>query len=127
MWLDDFLPCLWAALACAGFCLMFNVRTGILICCSGGALGWLVYLIFQAAGCSNALCCLFAAIAISIFAEIMARLRKYPVTTYLLISSLPLVPGAGIYYTMRSAFEGEMMLFLQQGMETIGTAICLAV
>lgn len=124
-----FLPCLWAFLACMGFCVFLNVRTvpGVMICCCGGALGWLVYLLALLAGASDLLGYFLAALSISAFAEIMARVRKSPVTGYLLISFLPLVPGAGIYYTMEYALQGNTQMFLNQGMHTLGLAGSLAV
>lgn len=122
-----FLPCLWAFLACGGFCVILNVRTGSLFCCCGGALGWLIYLLAMLA-CANELLSYFlAAMGISLYSEIMARVRKYPVTGYLLISCYPLVPGAGIYYTMQYALQGDMAQFLQTGLHTLGIAGCLAV
>lgn len=122
------LPCLWAFLACAGFCLIFNVRTwtGALLCCIGGVVGWLVYLLMMSA-CGNDLIANFvAAMAFSIYSEIMARIRKCPVTGYLLVSFFPLVPGAGIYYTMLHAMHGDTAAALEQGMHTLGIACCLA-
>ena len=122
-----FLPCLWAFLACGGFCLIMNVRTGIIYCCIGGALGWLVYLLIMLVCDNDLVSCFLAAMAISLYAEIMARIRKCPVTGYLLVSLFPLVPGAGIYYTMRYALQGDTAMFLQQGLHTLGIACCLAV
>lgn len=122
-----FLPCLWAFLACAGFCLILNVRTGILFCCIGGTVGWLVYLLAMLV-CDNDLISYFlAAMAISLYSEIMARIRKCPVTGYILISFFPLVPGAGIYYSMRYAMQGDTAMFLHEGLHTLGIACCLAV
>ena len=124
-----FLPCLWAFLACLGFCVVLNIRTlsGMLICGCGGALGWLVYLLALLAGANDLLGYFLAALVISAFAEIMARVRKCPVTGYLLISFLPLVPGAGIYYTMEYVLRGNTEMFLSQGLHTLGLAGSLAV
>lgn len=122
-----FLPCLWAFLACLGFCVILNVRTGVLICCIGAALGWLVYLLGSLGGGNDLICFFLAAMAVSVYAEIMARIRKCPVTGYLLISFLPLVPGAGIYNTMKYALQGDVDLFLDQGLHTLGIAVCLSV
>lgn len=124
-----FLPCLWAFLACLGFCIVLNIRTlsGMLICCCGGTLGWLVYLLALLAGANDLLGYFLAALVIAAFAEIMARIRKCPVTGYLLISFLPLVPGAGIYYTMEYMLQGNTQMFLSQGMHTLGLAGSLAV
>jgi uncharacterized membrane protein YjjB (DUF3815 family) len=106
---------------------IFNVRTGGLICCLGGAWGWLVYLLAALTGCSDLLCYFLAAMAISAYSEVMARVRKCPVTGYLLLSFFPLVPGAGIYYTMEYAIQGNTEMFLEQGLHTLGIACCLAV
>ena len=107
------LPCTYAFLACAGFCLIFNIHgPGILICCFGGALGWLVYLL--------------AAIVITLYSEIMARIRRCPVTGYLVIALLPLVPGGGIYEAMLHCVRGDTQLFLSALVRTFGIAGALA-
>lgn len=121
-----FLPCLWAFLACGGFCVMFNVRTGILLCCIGGALGWLVYLLVGLVFEGDLPCYFVAAMAIAAYSEIMARVRKCPVTGYIVISLFPLVPGASIYYTMLYAMQGQTELAAKTGMHTLGIAGCLA-
>lgn len=124
-----FLPCLWAFVACMGFCVIMNLRniSGVLICCFGGTLGWLTYLVALLAGAGDLLGYFVAALVISAYAEIMARVRKCPVTGYLLISFFPLVPGAGIYHTMEYLMQGNTEMFLSQGMHTLGLAGSLAV
>ena len=69
----------------------------------------------------------FASVIAAIYSEVMARSRKYPVTSYLVISSIPLLPGAGIYYTMSFGLEGNMQAALQKGLETAGIAGSIAV
>lgn len=68
----------------------------------------------------------FAALVISAWSEVMARLRKCPVTSYLLVALFPLVPGGGIYYTMEHALNGDTELFLDTLMHTLGLAGALA-
>ena len=124
LWL---LPCLYSFLACAGFCLVFNIHgPGIVICGVGGALGWLVYLLAALLTPSEILCFLFSAIAITLYSEIMARIRRCPVTSYLIIALLPLVPGGGIYNAMRFCAEGDMPMFLTTLVHTFGIAGALA-
>ena len=65
--------------------------------------------------------------AIAAFAEIMARVRKYPAISYLIISVLPLIPGSSIYYTALGAMQGDMDRFIYYGTETLGTAGAMAV
>ena len=64
---------------------------------------------------------------IGIFSEVMARLRRCPVTGYLLVSLLPLVPGGGIYYAMSYCVAGDTQLFLETLLRTFGMAAALAV
>lgn len=110
-----------------GFCLLFNVHgLGILIGSLGGALGYLVYLFVGLFTDNVYLCTFIAAMVISTYSEIMARIRKFPVTGYLLVSFFPLVPGSGIYYTMQYCIQGDTQRFLGKGMETIIIAGCLA-
>ena len=124
LWL---LPCLYSFLACAGFCLVFNIHgPGIAICGIGGALGWLVYLLAGLLTPNEILCFLLSATVITLYSEIMARIRRCPVTSYLIIALLPLVPGDGIYNAMRFCAEGDMPMFLSSLVHTFGIAGALA-
>ncbi len=122
------LPALFAFVGCGGFAVIYNIHGGgILICAFGGALGWLTYLLSAPLLQSDIIQTFAAAVAISIYAEIMARLRKCPVTGYLLVAIFPLVPGGGIYYTMEHAINGETGAFLSSFLHTLGIAGALAV
>ena len=99
----------------------------MVLCCLGGALGWLVFRWADAAGTGIYLQYLLSAIAIAIYAEVMARVRKFPITAYLVVSFFPLVPGSYIYYTMYYAIQGQRQLFMETGLQTIGLAACLAI
>ncbi len=121
------LPCFFAFWACFGFCIIFNIHgSGIWICCGGGSLGWLVYLIAQELRLGSLVAALLAGVAISLWSETMARVRKCPVTGYLLVAFFPLVPGGGVYYAMRFAIAGETRSFATTLMDTLSTAGALA-
>lgn len=122
------LPCLWAFLACVGFGIVFNIQGfGILICGLGAAVGWLVYLLSMASIHSDIFSAFLAAMSISAYSELMARIRRCPVTGYLQVALLPLVPGAGIYHAMRYCVTGETQLFLSTLLHTLGFAAALSV
>lgn len=87
----------------------------MVLCCLGGALGWAVYLAMGMVTGSIYLRYLVAGIAIAAYAEAMARVRKYPITAYLVVSFFPLVPGSYIYYAMYYAIQGQRQLFLESG------------
>ncbi len=123
-----FLPCLYAFVSSLAFAILFNIHgSGILICGAGGALGWLVYLLAAPTFQSPILQSFFAALAISAYSELMSRIRKCPVTGYLLVAFFPLVPGGGIYFTMKYCMDGQTDLFISKGLETLGIAGALAV
>ena len=65
-------------------------------------------------------------IALAVYAEIMARVRRAPATGYLHVALLPMVPGGGIYYTMEYGIAGNTERFLETGMHTLGIAGSLA-
>ena len=115
-------------LACSGFVLVFNVHGwGKALCVLGGAITWAVYCLAEYIGASSLLCFFIATVAATVFSEIMARVRKYPATSYLIISLLPLIPGAGIYYTAQQAVQKNLSGFLSYGSNTIYTAGTMAV
>lgn len=121
------LPFLFACVASSGFAIIYNIHgPGILICAFGGGLGWLAYLLSAPLGGDIART-LIAAVVIAAYSEIMARIRRCPVTGYLLVGIFPLVPGGGVYYTMEHAINGENTLFLDSFLHTLGVAGALAV
>ena len=63
---------------------------------------------------------------ISIYAELMARLLKTPTTTFHMTGLIPLIPGGSLYYTMKSALEGQSGSFLDKGIYTVELAVALA-
>jgi uncharacterized membrane protein YjjB (DUF3815 family) len=116
-----------AFFSCVGFSIVFNLKGWNIVYASiGGAIGWAVYLVTPALG-GELLRFFVATVAITVYAEVMARLCKTPVTAYLVVSLLPLVPGGGIYYTMRYFINGETQLFIETGLNTLAIAGALAV
>lgn len=113
---------------CCGFCILFNTHgRGCVLCIIGGVATWMLYLLWGALGCDVYAANLFAALFAALYAEGMARVRKCPAMPYLVIAILPLLPGAGVYYTMSLGLEGDMMDAVGKGLETIGIAGSLAV
>lgn len=120
--------CIVCLIGCIGFGILFNVHSlGLPLCAWGGCLTWLVYLLaFQYTGniyVANFWATAFAAA----YSEILARIRKYPATSYLVVSLFPLLPGAGIYYTMGYALDGSVNLAVHKGLQTAAVAGVMAV
>lgn len=120
--------CIGSAVGCIGFAILFNIHgPGGLLCALGGVLTWAIYYITVHTGGSEILAYLFGAVFSSLYAEIMARVRKYPAISYLVVSVFPLIPGAGVYYAMNYAVRGEMENFAHQGMHTAAIAGVMAI
>ena len=114
-------------IGCIGFSIYFNIHgPGILVCAMGGTLTWAVYLIALEFGVGIIYANLLGGIVASIYAEVMARVRHFPAISYLVVSLFPLLPGAGIYYTMAYAVENEMTRFAAKGYQTAAIAAALA-
>ena len=122
------LQCLFSLISCIGFAIIFNIHgPGGLLCALGGALSWGVYCITMELGYTDITAYFWSGLFSSVYSEIMARLRRYPAISYLVVSIFPLIPGAGVYYTVRHAMQRDMQAFASQGMHTIAIAGVLAV
>ena len=115
-------------IGCFGFVILFNIHGfGGHLCALGGVIVWASYLLITKIGGSNITANFGAAMVASLYSEIMARVRKYPAISYLVISIFPLIPGASVYYTMTYAVRDEMNAFVDQMMQTIAIAGAIAV
>jgi uncharacterized membrane protein YjjP (DUF1212 family) len=120
--------CIAALVACTGFLFIFNVHGyGSLLCLLGSVFSWLVFSFAEHFGANAILASFAATIAAAGYAEVMARIRKYPALPYLVISILPLLPGAGIYYTANSLVLNDMHNFGVYGRSTVAIAGAMAV
>ena len=114
--------------ACFGFVILYNVNDwGRIMCAVGSARTWFVDRLCSRAGHTVYSANFFSEVVAAFYSEAMGRWRKCPVTSYLVISSIPLLPGAGIYYTMSIGLSGAVQEALQKGLETAGIAGSLAV
>ena len=117
-----------AYIACLGFGFLFHIRGRLLfITPIGGVIIWAAELILRDFIASVVVRALLATMLAAIFCEIVARVMKVPVTVFMIIAILPLVPGGGIYYTMQACIRSDYALFVTKGIETIGIAGAIAV
>lgn len=113
---------------CIGFSIIFNIHGhGVLLCVLGGVVTWLIFLFANRGLGSELSAYLVSTLFAAAYSEVMARVRKYPAITYLVVSVFPLLPGAGIYYTMTYAMSGELERFASQGLHTAAIAGIMAV
>ncbi|MGL4981493.1 MAG: threonine/serine exporter family protein [Treponemataceae bacterium] len=82
-------------------------KIDIFWCSLIGMLGWIVYSFLTLFDGSFLIAYATASFLIALLAEILAFVIKNPATVYLLPSLFPLVPGYGMFVTMRSVVLGE--------------------
>jgi len=119
---------LYASLATLGFGILFNIKgKNLIIATIGGGLSWFFYLLFIHFQTGELLSYFLAALICSIFSEVMARINKTPVTTFIVCGIIPLVPGMGMYNTMLEFTRGNASLAISKCLETISIAGAIAV
>lgn len=119
---------IYSSLATYGFCLIFNVRGMIAMSASFvGGLGWMVYIISSKLGFSIGVAFFLAGVVVTLGSEIIARILKTPVTSALIPTFTPLVPGGGAYYTMLYLFNGEYTRAMEKGAETFIISVAIII
>ena len=116
-----------ALLATVFIAVLFQVRKeNIFAAAIGGGLGCLVNECGLALGLGMFFSIFLASLALASYSEIMARVRKTTVTTFLISGLFPLVPGAGMYYTMLAIVHNDLSEALSTGISTLSTAAVMA-
>ncbi|MDO4701252.1 MAG: threonine/serine exporter family protein [Erysipelotrichaceae bacterium] len=116
-----------ALLASLGFGVLFNLKQHkLFFACLGGGIGafiheWTMYL-----GFSSVLSLLVASMVIAMYSELMARKLKTPVTSFMLVALILLVPGGGMYYTMLEVILNRTDNAIIIGVDTLAKAGALA-
>jgi uncharacterized membrane protein YjjB (DUF3815 family) len=118
---------LWAALATAGFAVLFNLRgRDIPLAAAGAAVSWAISSPVIAATGSQAAGFFVAATVIGLWAEFLAIILRRPASIYIVCAIIPLVPGSGMYYTMLASVKGETLNALSAGLQTLQAAGAIA-
>ncbi|MBE6070836.1 MAG: threonine/serine exporter [Clostridium butyricum] len=116
-----------AFLASLGFGILFNIKgKNLFFAALGGSLSWFIYLLFKTNNFSEISSLFISSIVFSIYSEICARTLKTPVTTIIICALIPLVPGAGMYYTMYEIISGNSSKALEYALNTLASAGTLA-
>lgn len=119
---------LMAYLASLSFAYIFNLnRRTALLAAIGGSIGWLFYSQGLAFFHDMNIAYFLGAVALSYYAEIMARKTRTPVTSYITPALIPLVPGSGLYRTMLQSLEGNYNEALREGITTMMASGALAI
>lgn len=116
-----------ALLGSLGFSLLFGLRPRYLLLASlGGGICWAFYQFCLQSGLSVFVTCFAASAFSAIYGEILARIMKAPAPLFFIPTIIPLIPGSLLYYTMRSAVQGNLDAAAVHGIQTLQTALAIA-
>lgn len=110
-----------------GFVILFNVpRKYYLSAGLTGVAGWLTYIAategFQT---SPAMATFFATFVVVLISRILTVRLRCPITIFLIAGIIPLVPGAGVYYTAYYLMTGELAQAFEKGMGAVKVAFAI--
>ncbi len=121
------LQVLMGAIGSLGYAVLFNIRgVKLIFAMLGGAIGWSVYLLLGGQYPNDQMQYMLAAMAATLYAEVLARIMRVPVTVFCVSSLIPLIPGGSLYYTMAYCLEGNNAGFYERGIYTLTIATMLA-
>ena len=118
---------LMAFLGSLGFGALYNIHgRKLLIAALGGLLAWAVYLLVNQFTPSPYPCAFLGSVALTIYAELVARWQKAPTTMFLVTATIPLIPGAGLYRTVSAMMIKDAARAASQGTYTLLFAASMA-
>ena len=110
-----------------GFGILFNIKgKKLLFAALGGGLSWYCYSLPLSLGLSEVSSLFISALVFSTYSEVLARIFKTPVTSFVICALFPLVPGSGMYYTMLATINGDLQNAVHLGINTLANAGTLA-
>ena len=126
--MKEILQLLAAFTGSAGFALAYHFRDRkhVLAAGLGGFAGWLCYLAVLRLTANGYLAGYAGTVLAAIWSEAAARVLRVPATGFLIVTSIPMIPGAALYRCMRSLFLADMKLFRQEGAYAVLFASCMA-
>ena len=91
-----------------------------------GMVGWVVYWLAVQGGISVVAASFCGTLGLALLSRVLAVVRRCPVTVFLTGGIFPLVPGAGIYYTVYAFITGDNAAAVFKGVETLKIAGVIA-
>ncbi|MCR2042539.1 threonine/serine exporter family protein [Anaerosalibacter massiliensis] len=114
--------------ATIGAAVLFSIPKDSIISAGAiGGFGWIIYTFILNQYSSAVAGTFFGALTVGILGELLARHFKKPATVFIIPGIIPLVPGAGMYYTMLALIEKRFYDSVNIGAETLFIAVAIAI
>lgn len=125
--MDIFTSFIISILATFGFAVQSNSPLKTLLpSCVAGGISWIVYDFFTNTTSNYIMAGFASAFIVGALGEFFARRYQKPSTVFILPGLIPLVPGAGMYYSMSHLISQEYLLFAKKSAETFFIAASLS-
>ena len=113
--------------AVMAFAILFHApRREWVPCGLTGMVGGVVYWLAVQGGISVVAASFCGTLGLALLSRVLAVVRRCPVTVFLTGGIFPLVPGAGIYYTVYAFITGDNAAAVFKGVETLKIAGVIA-
>lgn len=116
---------LFAGTGALGFTILYNAKPETYVCAwLTGAIGWMFYYIpaqYIDAGAASFL----SAAAVAFLSRTFAARKKCPMTIFLIAGIFPIVPGAGVYYTMYYLVTDQLRAAAMKGITSMKVAFAI--
>ncbi|MCD7722465.1 MAG: threonine/serine exporter family protein [Clostridiales bacterium] len=120
----DVITCITGTL---GFCVVLKLsKNKIPFAVAGGAAAAVIYHMLLGAGSSNFKATFFSMLVISLYSQIIARVCKISANIILLPSTIPLLPGGSLYYTVSYLVHYDKDMFYYYAGQTVSTGLGIA-
>ncbi len=121
------LEILTCVLGTLGFSVLLKVsRQKLIFTVTGGAISAIISVLMLKSGEGVFKSTFFAMTAICIYSEVLARLIKTPANVILLPSTIPLLPGGSLYYTLSYLVHFDAKKFAYYAKDTLLTGLGIA-
>ena len=122
------IQCAVSFVSVVAFAVLFHApRQEWVWCGLTGMAGWAAYWLLVQMEQGVVTASLVAAVVLALLSRILAVVRRCPMTVFIMGGIFPLVPGAGIYYTVYYFIMGEEGQCLAKGVETLKIAAAIAI
>lgn len=102
-------------------------RKELLFCGLTGGISFVLFKSFNYMSANAVFASFIGAVGATACSRFLSHFRKAPATLFLIPGILPLVPGAGMYYTMNGILKKDIVYFYARGVETLEIAGVIAV